>query len=149
MRLTASDGYASHEAEMEVMVSGLSPPIGSIQITGNPKEGSPLEFDASGSSDPDGDELTYQWDFGDGGSANGIRASYAYETVGTYTVVLTVSDGTHLATAFQTVSICKDSTDYLMYLVPLIFIVAALLIYTVKFGPKNTFEGVDLVRKEP
>lgn len=49
---------------------------------------------ASGSSDPDGDPLTYSWDFGDGSNGTGITATRTYTTSGPRTITLTVSDGT-------------------------------------------------------
>ena len=36
--------------------------------------------------------ITYQWDFGDGGSSTEATASHAYEAAGVYTVSLTVTD---------------------------------------------------------
>jgi len=55
--------------------------------------GQEILFNANGSSDPDGDPLTYAWDFGDGGDGTGIEAIHQFLTDGTFTVKLTVSDG--------------------------------------------------------
>lgn len=45
------------------------------------------------SSDPDGDSMTYVWDFGDGSSSTTASPTYDYGSAGTYTVTLTVDDG--------------------------------------------------------
>ncbi len=52
-----------------------------------------IYFNAGGSSDSDGDPLTYFWDFGDKSTAIGQQAYHSYITPGTYTVRLKVSDG--------------------------------------------------------
>lgn len=70
------------------------------QVTAAPTWGlSPLKvnFNASGSSDPDEDALTYAWDFGDGdgafNDATGATPSHTYASGGTYTARVRVSDG--------------------------------------------------------
>ena len=63
--------------------------------------GENLEIEAGGtsllsggkSSDPDGDSLTYVWDFGDGRKLDGKYVYASYDETGTYTITLTVSDG--------------------------------------------------------
>jgi parallel beta-helix repeat protein len=51
-----------------------------------------ITFDASNSTDPDGTIVSYEWNFGDGEVANGIIQEHAYSNLGTYTVVLTLTD---------------------------------------------------------
>jgi PKD repeat protein len=53
-----------------------------------------VNFDGAASSDPDEDQLTYEWDFGDGSPhAFGVTASHTYTAQGTFTATLTVRDG--------------------------------------------------------
>ena len=52
-----------------------------------------FSFNASGASDPDGDPLTFSWDFGDGSSGSGQTTTHTYDTAGAFTVTVTVSDG--------------------------------------------------------
>ena len=44
------------------------------------------------SSDPDGEIKTYSWDFGDGAEGTGKSVAHTYTAVGTYTIILTVTD---------------------------------------------------------
>lgn len=50
-------------------------------------------FDGSDSIDPDGDVISYKWDFGDGEYGAGSKTNHSYSKAGSYTVKLTVSDG--------------------------------------------------------
>ena len=54
----------------------------------------PLEvtFDATGSSDPNGDELSYSWNFGDGQSSDEPLVKHSYTSPGSYEVELWVRD---------------------------------------------------------
>jgi PKD repeat protein len=51
-----------------------------------------IGFDGSGSIDPEGSSLTYQWDFGDGETSPESNPTHTYSSGGSYTVTLTVTD---------------------------------------------------------
>jgi len=51
-----------------------------------------VAFDASVSTDSDGSIARYDWDFGDGDTAEGVSEAHTYSAPGTYTAKLTVSD---------------------------------------------------------
>ncbi|RJR15149.1 PKD domain-containing protein [Candidatus Microgenomates bacterium] len=51
-----------------------------------------VNFSSSGTYDPDGDALTYLWDFGDGTTSSEANPTKEYTQVGAYTVDLTVAD---------------------------------------------------------
>jgi hypothetical protein len=53
---------------------------------------STVNFDGTGSSDPDGTIALYEWDFGDTGTGTGASPTHVYAATGTYTVTLTVTD---------------------------------------------------------
>jgi PKD repeat protein len=56
-----------------------------------------LLFDASMSTDADGEPLSYVWDLGDGIKRTGEKVLHSYGDEGAYAVRLAVSDGTGLA----------------------------------------------------
>ncbi|MGP3971753.1 PQQ-dependent sugar dehydrogenase [Streptomyces sp. 6N223] len=81
---------------IENVSGGLSP---IAEASADPTSGvAPLEvaFSAEGSTDPDGDALTYAWDFGDGGSSTEANPTHTYTENGEYTATLTVTDATGL-----------------------------------------------------
>ena len=69
-----------------------------------------VAFDGSGSSDPDGDTLTYDWDFGDGSAhSSAAKPSHTYSQPGTFQAKLTVSDGRGKS-ASKTIAITAGGT---------------------------------------
>ncbi|MEU4497725.1 ThuA domain-containing protein [Streptomyces sp. NPDC023998] len=51
-----------------------------------------VAFSSAGTSDADGDALSYAWDFGDGGTSTAANPTYTYKKNGTYTATLTAKD---------------------------------------------------------
>ncbi|MET7652623.1 carbohydrate-binding protein [Streptomyces sp. NPDC005486] len=52
-----------------------------------------VRFSSAGTTDQDGDALTYRWDFGDGGTSTAAAPTHKYKKNGTYTATLTAEDG--------------------------------------------------------
>jgi outer membrane protein assembly factor BamB len=72
-----------------------SPPFANAGLNQNVIVGTTVFFDGSNSFDPEGDNLTYNWNFGDGSSTNGFelrQTSHIYKNTGNYSVTLTVFD---------------------------------------------------------
>jgi alpha-tubulin suppressor-like RCC1 family protein len=61
-----------------------------------------LSFDASASSDVDGQIASYAWDFGDGSAGSGLLPTHTYTSAGIYPATLTVTDNAGL-----TASLCQ------------------------------------------
>ena len=62
----------------------------------NPTSGTPplaVSFSSAGSNDPEGQPITYSWDFGDGTSSTASNPVHTYAQAGQYVARLTVSDG--------------------------------------------------------
>lgn len=60
-----------------------------------------INFDGSGSSDPEGQALDYFWDFDDGNVSESVTPEHTFHDPGTYNVQLAVSDGEITAQAVK------------------------------------------------
>ncbi|MCC5838797.1 MAG: PKD domain-containing protein [Opitutales bacterium] len=68
--------------------------------------GSTVHFSAASTYDPDGDAMTFRWEFGDGAFATGESASHTYRKAGVYNPVLIVTDERgRVSSAFHTVEV--------------------------------------------
>jgi outer membrane protein OmpA-like peptidoglycan-associated protein len=84
------------------------PPRARLQGPAEGEVNALLSFSGEGSSDPEGGQLTYKWDFGDGTMASFTfpNATHRYARPGNYTVRLTVEDPERLSdSAAKTVAV--------------------------------------------
>jgi parallel beta-helix repeat protein len=83
----------------------MQPPVAVLTVT--PDSGTApvaVTADASGSHDPQGQAITYTFNFGDGttvGPQSGATASHTYTAAGSYTVTVTVTDTANLTGTAQ------------------------------------------------
>ena len=68
------------------------------------RAGQVIQFNGTGSSDPGGSIRTYEWYFGDGGTATGPTPTHRYTRSGTYRVFLVVTDSSGNKVAGNTTS---------------------------------------------
>lgn len=93
LTFTASDGNATDSETITISVNANNHPP--VAVSGGPYSGGtglPIQFNGTGSSDPDGNNLTYAWDFGDGGTASGATPTHVYAFPNNYLATLTVTD---------------------------------------------------------
>lgn len=93
LTFSASDGHASASETITITVSSNNHPP--VAVAGGPYNGGAgqvIQFNGSGSSDPDGNNLTYAWNFGDGGTGSGVSPTHVYAFANTYLATLTVTD---------------------------------------------------------
>lgn len=70
--------------------SANQPPVAMAKLSGEAIMNASTTFDTAGTSDPDGSIAIQSWDYGDG--LVGTSNTHTYQTAGTYTARLTVTD---------------------------------------------------------
>ncbi|GLW09376.1 hypothetical protein Misp01_45050 [Microtetraspora sp. NBRC 13810] len=80
--------YNSGTGRAPIPVAAANPRGGAAPLT--------VQFSSAGTTDPDGDPVTYAWDFQTNGSVDSTAAnpSFTYTANGSYTATLTVTDNT-------------------------------------------------------
>jgi PKD repeat protein len=101
VRLTVTDdsGTLRNSAADTLQVTVNEAPIADAGRDQVGAPGEELVFSGSGSLDPDGDIVSYRWDFKDGASDSGEQVTHRFARPGIYDVQLTVQDDTGQADA--------------------------------------------------
>ena len=93
LKVTDNDGKSGSTSHNLIVEEPNEPPLAAF--TFSPQSGLyPLAvtFDASTSTDPDGQIVQYEWDFGGEQTGSGQTVVYTFQEKGLYTVTLTVYD---------------------------------------------------------
>jgi PKD repeat protein len=110
--LTVTDdaGDTASDITSATIGSGTLAPLADAAGPYTAEIGTELTFDATGSSDPDGTIVSYNWNFGDGTTLEdgGPTPTHTYATAGTYNVTLTVVDNDGLSDSDSTTAGITD-----------------------------------------
>jgi PKD repeat protein len=120
-RLTVTDALGesdSDETSVQVALPGNAPPVAEAGGPYSGRVGEPVAFDGSGSTDPDGSVVSWDWDFGDAETGSGAVLDHTYDQPGSYTATLTVADNegdTDSDAASVVISDTTTATDSVVY----------------------------------
>ncbi|SDN45394.1 PKD domain-containing protein [Geodermatophilus sp. DSM 45219] len=92
---TATAAQTVRLDDLQVVQPGATPPPANAAPTAaftSSVSGLAVSVDGSSSTDAEGPVASYAWDFGNGSTGTGARASHTYAAAGTYPVRLTVTD---------------------------------------------------------
>lgn len=81
-----------------------APPVAVITAPLSASVGTAVMFDGSGSADPEGMPLTYNWNI-EGTTYTGVTVTHIFNNIGQYVVTLTVSDGNQLSSDEHVINI--------------------------------------------
>jgi PKD repeat protein len=113
LRVTDNSDNIGSTIKTITITENHSPTASFVYSPASPVINSPVHFNASESTDPDGTIETYQWDFGDGESVSGSenQVDHTYLDDGTYTVVLVVTDNSRNTDSLsKTLTVADNST---------------------------------------
>lgn len=113
VRLTVVDDKGAVGSQQIAVVVHRALPVATASVSNlSPRTGDPVTFNAEGSYDLQGQIISYQWYFGDGGTASGKTVEHTYVEGGrTYLVTLIVTnDAGEIARSQLTVEVLPGSS---------------------------------------
>jgi len=137
--LTVIDNDGSTDtdtASVYISYGENDPPVAKAAIPSNGDTGKIITFSSEGTIDPDGDKLSYFWDFGDGTNSIEKNPTHIYKKSGTYLVTLKVSDKEYSNTVSDTIIIKETSKGIPGFELILVFL-SCLIMLVIKYRFKK------------
>ena len=109
--LTVTDDTGETDTDFTFVIVGIGnlPPQADAGESVSGKVSRDITFDGSGSSDPGGNIVQYDWDFGDDNTGIGETPTHRYDAPGTYHVTLTVTDSDGATDSDRTLAFIESS----------------------------------------
>lgn len=122
INLTVSDGLVSDSDLLILEVvensQNLAPIINVNSLANDYNINENINFDACSSTDTENDPLSFVWNFGDNSSAISCSATHFYNQIGSYNVVLNVSDNTSTSTWNKNINIIEKPNIVINEILP-------------------------------
>lgn len=131
---------AASTEQVSILVKENSPPLATISVVGL-DEGDKAEFSVGErihfvglASDPEGEAVTYEWNFGDGGTSDEVEPEHEYGREGTYEVTVTVTDprGASTTSTFELEVMDTATPDVGPFTVVMVLLISALVMAVVR-----------------
>ncbi len=134
----ANDTYGHMGSNKVCLTVDTTPPEASFSYSPEtPIVNATLCFNASASYDPEGQVVSFEWDFGDGTGGTEAIVYHTYTELGNYTVALAIKDKAGNTDTKTMLLIVQEQTSIFPTWIPVVIVVAAvavglLLIYFLK-----------------
>jgi hypothetical protein len=154
----ADDGFfITRTEDFDLLVENTKPVVEVVAPPSPQLVDTVLLFDASGSYDEDGDELSFSWDFDNSDGIErekvGEKVDHTYDEEGVYTITVTVSDGVSEVKKEITLTVIEEEEEgssqwYVAAIILVSFILILLVAVVIVFNlSRNTAkEREDLTR---
>ncbi len=111
LTVTNTDNLSATSSTTATIAAAAQPPVANAGGPYSGTAGTAVSFNGSASTDPQGENLTYTWAFGDGTSGAGVDPTHTYAASGTYVVTLTVVNTDHLSAMASTTAVIASSAS--------------------------------------
>lgn len=106
-RSSISSGNSSSSSSSSSGEPANTPPIANANGPYRSTVNQNIVFYSAGSMDPDGDIISFSWDFGDGTTSSNANPEHRYTTAGHFFITLTVTDSSGAQTSVSTSAVVE------------------------------------------